>query len=43
VLAEFATTFPSARFVVQPGAGHVPWLDDAAVFRATVTSFLAGD
>jgi proline iminopeptidase len=42
VMAEYAAIFPAARFVIQPGAGHYPWLDDPAVFRATVTSFLAG-
>ena len=26
VLAEFAVLFPAARFTVQPGAGHYPWL-----------------
>jgi proline iminopeptidase len=41
VLAEFATLFPAARFVVQPNAGHYPWLDDAAWFVTAVTTFLA--
>jgi proline iminopeptidase len=41
VLAEFAGLFPAARFVVQPDAGHYPWLDDAAWFVAAVTTFLA--
>lgn len=41
VLAEFAGLFPVARFVVQPDAGHYPWLDDAAWFLAAVTTFLA--
>jgi proline iminopeptidase len=40
VLAEFARLFPVARFVVQPNAGHYPWLDDAAWFVASVTAFL---
>jgi pimeloyl-ACP methyl ester carboxylesterase len=40
VVAEFAGLFPSARFVVQSGAGHYPWLDDAGRFAATVTAFL---
>jgi proline iminopeptidase len=39
-LAEFAGLFPSARFVVQSGAGHYPWLDNADRFAATVTAFL---
>jgi proline iminopeptidase len=41
VMAEYAALFPAARFVLQPGAGHFPWLDDPASFRATVSSFLA--
>ena len=40
VLAEFAALFPAARFIVQPGAGHYPWLDDAGRFVSTVTAFL---
>jgi len=39
-LAEFAALFPAARFIVQPGAGHYPWLDDAGRFVSTVTEFL---
>jgi pimeloyl-ACP methyl ester carboxylesterase len=42
VAAEFAALFPSAELVVQPGAGHYPWLDDAASFVAAVTAFLDG-
>ena len=40
VAAEFAATFPNAKFVVQPGAGHSPWLDDAAWFTSAVGTFL---
>jgi pimeloyl-ACP methyl ester carboxylesterase len=32
--------FPAARYVVQPGAGHYPWLDDADWFVSAVTAFL---
>ncbi|MFG2888376.1 alpha/beta fold hydrolase [Streptomyces sp. NPDC048248] len=39
--AEFAGAFPDARLVVQPGAGHYPWLDDADRFVATTAAFLA--
>jgi proline iminopeptidase len=39
-LAEFAALLPAARFIVQPGAGHYPWLDDAGRFVSTVTAFL---
>lgn len=41
VVAEFAGLFAAARFVVQPHAGHYPWLDDPAWFVAAVTAFLA--
>jgi proline iminopeptidase len=40
VAAEFAELFPNAEFVVQPGAGHFPWLDDADRFVATTATFL---
>ncbi|GAT66241.1 alpha/beta hydrolase [Planomonospora sp. ID91781] len=40
VAAEFAGLFPDAEFVVQPEAGHFPWLDDAGRFVATVARFL---
>ncbi|WP_371780948.1 alpha/beta fold hydrolase [Streptosporangium subroseum] len=40
VAAEFAELFPNAEFVVQPEAGHFPWLDDADRFVATVATFL---
>ncbi|MEV0185660.1 alpha/beta hydrolase [Streptomyces sp. NPDC050625] len=39
-MAEFAGLFPDARFVVQPGAGHFPWLDDPERFRTTSAAFL---
>ncbi|MFF8612277.1 alpha/beta fold hydrolase [Streptomyces sp. NPDC015350] len=38
--AEYAELFPDASFVVQPGAGHFPWLDDADRFVATFADFL---
>ncbi|MEV4066004.1 alpha/beta fold hydrolase [Nonomuraea dietziae] len=40
VAAEFAELFPNAEFVVQPQAGHFPWLDDARRFVATTAAFL---
>ncbi len=43
VAAEFAALFPAAQFVVQPGAGHYPWLDDARWFVSAVTAFLGSD
>ena len=42
-VAKLAQLFQHAEFVVQPGAAHFPWLDDADHFVATTTSFLAGD
>jgi pimeloyl-ACP methyl ester carboxylesterase len=38
--AEFAGLFPDAALVVQSGAGHYPWLDDADRFVATTAAFL---
>lgn len=40
VAAEFAALFPRANFVVQPGAGHYPWTDDATSFASVVAAFL---
>jgi pimeloyl-ACP methyl ester carboxylesterase len=40
VVAEFAELFPNAELVVQPEAGHYPWLDDADRFVATTATFL---
>lgn len=40
--AEFARAFPDPTFVVQPGAGHYPWLDDADRFVATTSAFFRG-
>jgi pimeloyl-ACP methyl ester carboxylesterase len=40
VVAELADLFPNAELVIQPGAGHYPWLDDAAQFVATTAGFL---
>jgi pimeloyl-ACP methyl ester carboxylesterase len=39
-VAELAGLFPDASLVVQPGAGHCPWLDDADQFVATTAAFL---
>lgn len=41
IAAEFAGLFPQARLVVQPGAGHYPWLDDPGAFTSTIAAFLA--
>ncbi|MFG2396493.1 alpha/beta fold hydrolase [Streptomyces lydicus] len=39
---KFAEVFPDATVVVQPGAGHYPWWDDADWFVATTAAFLCG-
>jgi pimeloyl-ACP methyl ester carboxylesterase len=41
---RLAEVFPpeSVRFEVQAGAGHYPWIDGAAAFRAVVEGWLAG-
>ncbi|MFI6340211.1 alpha/beta fold hydrolase [Streptomyces sp. NPDC050535] len=39
-MTGFAGLFPNARLVVQPGAGHFPWLDDRERFVATTAGFL---
>ncbi|MCX4751107.1 alpha/beta hydrolase [Kitasatospora sp. NBC_01287] len=38
--AEFAELLPAATFLVQPGAGHYPWVDDPGRFVATTAAFL---
>ncbi|MFJ5831626.1 alpha/beta fold hydrolase [Streptomyces sp. NPDC093089] len=38
--AEAAACFPRAELVVQPGAGHFPWVDDADAFVRPVAAFL---
>ncbi|KQX49961.1 MULTISPECIES: alpha/beta hydrolase [unclassified Streptomyces] len=38
--AEAAACFPGAELVVQPGAGHFPWVDDADAFVRPVAAFL---
>lgn len=41
VVAEYAGLFSNTpEIVVQPGAGHYPWLDDAARFTAATATFL---
>ncbi|MFE1288317.1 alpha/beta fold hydrolase [Streptomyces sp. NPDC058751] len=39
--ARVAALFPHAELVVQPGAGHFPWLDDPARFVMATEAFLA--
>lgn len=41
-VAALAAVFPRAELVVQPGAGHFPWLDDAERFVGTTAAFLSG-
>lgn len=40
-MAEIAELFPNARLVVQPAAGHYPWLDDADTFVTTIAAFFS--
>jgi pimeloyl-ACP methyl ester carboxylesterase len=40
VTTEYAALFANSRLVVQPGAGHFPWLDDPGQFVSAVTEFL---
>jgi pimeloyl-ACP methyl ester carboxylesterase len=37
---EAAALFPAGQLAVQPRAAHFPWLDDPALFRTTMTTFL---
>ncbi len=39
VVAELAELFPDAELVVQRGAGHFPWLDDADRFVTTTATY----
>ncbi|TDD44956.1 alpha/beta hydrolase [Nonomuraea terrae] len=41
-VARLAALLPGAEYVVQPQAGHYPWLDDASWFAATTAAFLTG-
>ncbi len=40
--AEYADLLPGGRLVVQPGAGHHPWQDDAGTFVRAVVASPAG-
>lgn len=42
MVREAVAVFSNAAAVVQPGAGHFPWVDDPARFATTVGSFLTG-
>jgi pimeloyl-ACP methyl ester carboxylesterase len=39
-VAEYAGLFPNAEAAIVPGAGHFPWLDNAALFTAATAAFL---
>lgn len=41
VMTELAAMCRDPQLVIQPGAGHYPWLDNADVFVATVAGFLS--
>ena len=38
---EMAELIPGARLVVIPDAGHFPWVEQPAAFRAALDEFLA--
>ncbi|MFJ1865193.1 alpha/beta fold hydrolase [Streptomyces sp. NPDC088097] len=38
-MATYAGLFPHAELLVQPGAGHYPWLDDPTLFTEALASF----
>jgi proline iminopeptidase len=40
VTAEYAALFRNSRLVIQPDAGHFPWLDDPGQFVSAVAEFL---
>src|SRR5262245_2561709 len=40
-LREIAELFPNATFIIQPGAGHFPWLDDPAWFSSAIVKGLS--
>ncbi|WP_432140646.1 alpha/beta fold hydrolase [Streptomyces sp. bgisy084] len=40
IAADIAQLMPRAELVVQPGAGHYPWLDDPGRFTRTLATFL---
>ncbi|MEH1164572.1 alpha/beta hydrolase [Micromonospora sp. CPCC 205539] len=40
LVAQLGGLVPDAKVVVQVGAGHYPWLDDAEAFTATLAAFL---
>lgn len=40
-MAECAGLFPTSQLVLQPGAGHFPWLDDADLFVQATAAFLS--
>ena len=37
---EAAALFPAAEVVIQPGAGHFPWIDDPGWFTSALSGFL---
>ena len=39
-VAALAALFPNPDYVLQPAAGHTPWIDDPTSFVATLTTFL---
>lgn len=42
LMTQAAGLFPGWELIVQPGAGHFPWLDDSARLSGALSAFLAG-
>ncbi|MFC8618151.1 alpha/beta fold hydrolase [Micromonospora purpureochromogenes] len=42
-MRELARLFARAEVLVQPRAGHFPWVDDPAAFASSVEGFLSAD
>ncbi|MGH3647935.1 MAG: alpha/beta fold hydrolase [Micromonosporaceae bacterium] len=41
LINELAQLFPQPKPVIQPNAGHTPWLDDPAAFTSVLEEFLS--
>lgn len=40
---RLAALFPNGKAVIQPNAGHYPWIDDAHAFGGILTEFLSAE
>ena len=39
---EWASSFPNARLLIAPSAGHFPWLEQPDIFFRWLNEFLGG-